>query len=223
MGDNSQELREVIADLQLIKEAVSKSDSIFKFIDIRNAIKPVLLIGGLLIAFFSVIFYYLIENYGSFMAVPANIRVILLFLIALSCGVLGYLKLGNFLKSARGISEDMTLKRLFSEIYTPRSLVLLLPYLVVIAVVAIFLGSRGDIYYIVPALAILFGLMYLSVSSLFYFKELYFMSMWLIATGLLALFIAETIHPLAILGLTFSAGFILASLLLHMDLPGHES
>ncbi len=223
LDDKSRELKEVIADLQLIKEAVSKSDSIITFIDIRRVIRPVMLIGGLLIAFFSLLFYYLIENYGSFIAIPLSIRAILFILIGLACCLLGYLKLGNFLKSARGISGDMTLNRLFSEIYTPRLLVLMLPFLLVITLVIVFLCSKGHILYITPALAILFGLMYLSMGPLFYLKELYLLSMWLIATGILSLFFAANIHPLAVVGLTFSAGFILSSLLLYMDLPDQKS
>ncbi len=222
MAKQSQELREVISDLQLIKAAVSKSDSLIKFIDTRNSIKAVLLIAGLLIAVFSALFYYLIEIYGSFSAVPPGIRITLLVVIGLACCLLGYMKLGNFLKSARGISGDITLNKLFSEIYTPRLLALLLPFMLVVVMAVIFLCSEGQTLYITPALAILFGLLFISMSPLLYLKELYLLSMWLIATGLFTLFIATDIHPLVIPGLTFSAGFILASILLYLDLPGSK-
>ncbi len=222
MNNKSPELGEVIDDLKLIKEAVSRSDSIIRFIDTRGALKSVLLVGGLLIAFFSGLFYYLIENYGSFAAIPPNIRITLFVLIGLAWGFLACLKIRNFLKSARGISEDMNLNRLFDEIYTPRLLALLLPFLLVIILAIIFLCGKGLLLYIIPVLAILFGLLFISMSPIIYLNELYFLSTWLIATGLLTLFIAANIHPMAVLSLTFSAGFILASLLLYLDLPGHK-
>lgn len=46
MDKESQELREVIADLKLIKEAVGKSDSIIRFIDARGALRGILLTNG---------------------------------------------------------------------------------------------------------------------------------------------------------------------------------
>ncbi len=222
MNKEPQELGEVIADLKLIKEAVSRSDGIIRFIDIRGALKIVLLATGLMIALFSVLFYYLIEYYGSFTAVPLNIRTILFFLIGLTLFIIGYLKISNFLRSARGIRGDMTLNSFFDEFYTPRLIALQLPFMIVIVLAIIFLCSNGLLIYITPVLAILFGLLFVSFITLFYLKELYFLSVWLIATGLLTLFIAVTLHPLAVLGLTFSAGFVLASLLLYLDLPGQK-
>lgn len=219
MDKKPQELDEVIADLKMIKEAVSKSDSIIRFIDTRGALKSILLATGLMIALFAVLFYYLIESYGSFAAIPPGIRIALFVLIGLVLCLIGFLKIRNFLKSARGISEDMTLNRLFDEIYTPRLLAIQLPYVLVITLVIIFICSKGQFLYITPVMSILFGLLLVSLSPLSFLKEFYFLSMWLIATGLLTLFTAAVIHPLAVLGLTFSAGFILAALLLYLELP----
>ncbi|MDW7739052.1 MAG: hypothetical protein SCJ97_03195 [Bacillota bacterium] len=223
MDNKPQELKEVIADLQLIKEAIIKSDSIFNFIDIRKAVRSVTLIAGLIIAFFAVVSYYLGEYYESFGAVPLGIRIALYILIGLACCLVGFLKIGNFLKSARGIRNDINLDKLFSEIYTPRLLLLMIPNILVIILVTIFLCSKDLTSYIIPTLSILSGLMFLSTSPIFSLKEYNLLSMWLIATGLLSLFTAEIIHPMAVLGFTFSAGFIISSLLLYLDLPGHKS
>jgi hypothetical protein len=46
------ELNEVIADLKLIKEAVTKSDNFFRFIDTRRAMRGVMLTAGLMTTFF---------------------------------------------------------------------------------------------------------------------------------------------------------------------------
>lgn len=219
MDKKAQELEEVIADLKLVKEAVSKSASIIRFIDMRGALKNVLLIAGLMVALFSLLFYLMIESYGSYASIPLGIKASLFVLIGIFWCLIGYMKIRNFLKSARGVSEDMTLNRLFDEIYTPRLLVIQLPYMLVITLVVIFLCSRGEYLYLTPVLSTLFGLLLLSLSPIFYMKEFYLLSMWLIATGILTLFTAAVIHPLAVLGLTFSAGFILASLLLYLEIP----
>jgi hypothetical protein len=219
----TQELDEVLADLKMIKEAVSKSDNFFRFIDTRRAMRGVMLATGLMIAFFAGLYYYLTSIYGSFMAMPLNLRIFLFVLVGIGWIVLGFIKAGGFIKSGRALSKDMNLNKLFNEIYTSRMLTLMLPYILVIISAIIFLCNRGQFVYITPALAILFGLLFIAMSPIIYFKELYLLSAWLIATGLLTLFSATAFHPMAALGLTFGAGFILAGLLLYLELPGHRS
>jgi len=223
MDIKEHELSEVIADLKLIKEAVTKSDNIFRFIDTRRAMRGVMLIAGLMVVIFATLFYYLINSYGSFPEIPQNIRVILFVLVGLSWISLGFIKAGGFIKSGRAISADMNLNRLFDEIYTSRMLSLMLPYIFVITLIIVFLCTRGQLIYIVPVLAILFGLLFIAMSPIIYFKELYLLSVWLIATGLLAFFTADVYHPMVVLGFTFGVGFILAGLLLYLELPGHRS
>jgi MFS family permease len=223
MDTGKLELEEVIADLRLIKEAVSKSDNFFRFIDTRRAMRGVMLATGLMIAFFSGLYYYLTSIYGSFMAMPLNLRIVFYVLVGIGWIVLGLIKAGGFLKSGRAVSKDMNLNKLFNEIYTSRMLALMLPYILVIILVVIFLCNMGQFIYITPGLAILFGLLFIAMSPIIYFKELYLLSAWLIATGLLTLFSATVIHPMATLGLTFGAGFILAGLLLYLEFPGHRS
>lgn len=223
MDIKEHELSEVIADLKLIKEAVTKSDNIFRFIDTRRAMRGVMLIAGLMVVIFATLFYYFINSYGSFLAIPQNIRVILFVLVGICWISLGFIKAGGFIKSGRAVSKDMNLYKLFDEIYTSRMLTLMMPYLLVIILTTVFLFTRAQFVYITPALAVLFGLLFIAMSPIIYFKELYLLSAWLIAAGMLTLFLANTIHPMAVLGFTFGAGFILAGLLLYLELPGHRS
>lgn len=222
MDQESPELRELIADLKLIKEAVSKSDSIISFIDTGGALRGILLAIGLLIAAFSTVFYYTMERYGSFEAVPLNLKIILFVLIGVSlCGI-GCLKSRNFLRGAREIGAEITFYKMMKDLFTPRILALLLPNMTVIVLVIILLSSRGYGLYIIPSFALLYGQLIISLSSLFFLKEFYFLGVWLTATGLLTLFVAAAVQPLAVLGITFAAGFILASLLLYAGLPGEK-
>lgn len=223
MDIKEHELSEVIADLKLIKEAVTKSDNIFRFIDTRRAMRGVMLIAGLMVVIFATLFYYFINSYGSFLAIPQNIRVILFVLVGICWISLGFIKAGGFIKSGRAVSKDMNLYKLFDEIYTSRMLTLMMPYLLVIILTTVFLFTRAQFVYITPALAVLFGLLFIAMSPIIYFKELYLLSAWLISAGMLTLFLANTIHPMAVLGFTFGAGFILAGLLLYLELPGHRS
>ncbi len=222
MEKETSDLREVIADLTSIKEALSKSGSIFRFIDAGGVLRGILLISGVMIAAFSAAFYYLFEHYGSFAALPVHIKALLWVLIGLSVSLIGVFKIRNFLQGARRISADMTLYRLLEEVYTPQFVALILPYVVSIVLVIIFLSVRGLGLYIVPIFSLLFGLLSISLSGIFYMKEIFLLGIWLAATGLLTLFMAEVVHPLAALGITFSAGFILTALYFYVNLPGEK-
>ena len=143
MDKELQGLRGAIADLKLIKEAISKSDNILRFIDAAGALRGILLAGGLLIAAFAAAFYCLLERYGSFTSIPVNLRIIIFLLLGLSCCAIGYLKIRNFLHVARKTGIDMTFYNLLEEIYTPRLLELYLPYIAVIVLMIVFLNSKG--------------------------------------------------------------------------------
>jgi hypothetical protein len=215
----SLEWHDLMADLKLIKEAVKKSDNLFYFMDTGSVFKGILLAAGLLIALFSIVFYYLLERYGDFTAIPLMARLILLVLTGLSLAGVGYVKIRNFMRGARKMGMEMNLYKLFRELYTARFLALALPNITVIVFVSIFLGNRDYDVYIIPALAVFLGLWVVALCSLFFMHELYLLGVWLTVTGLLTLYFANLIHPLAALGITFAAGFILASLLLFLGLP----
>lgn len=155
-------------------------------------------------------------------AIPANVRTVLFVLIGLAWFVIGYVKVRNFLHGARKISADMTLYKLLKELYTPRFQALVLPHLAAIILVIYFLADRDLNLYIIPSLAVLLGLLSISVSSLFFMKEIFFLGVWWTVTGILTLFMAEAIHPMAALGITFAAGFVLTSMLLYLGSPGEK-
>lgn len=116
----------------------------------------------------------------------------------------------------------MTLYKLIKEIYTPQFMSVSLPYLAAIALAVVFLYQKGMTLYLVPVLALLFGLFTVSLSLVFYMKGVYLLGFWLVAAGLLTLFAAEQLSILAMLILTFSAGFILAALYLYTGLNGER-
>jgi len=217
------EFEAVIADLELIKEAVGRSDSFFRFVDTRGAMKNVLLYAGFLIVLIAGAFYYLIDYFGSFQLIPLAVRSIIFIGIGLAWFLIGFVKLRNFLHSGRSFREDLTLARLFDEIYTSRLIAMMLPFFGVIIFLAIFLIQQGLYIYLIPTLAILFGFIFIAMHPILNVTEFYFISIWLIATGLLTLFLADLFHPMVALGFTFSAGFIMGGLLLHLDLTGMKN
>lgn len=226
MDKETRDLQEILTDLKLIKEAISKRGSIISFMDTGEALKGILMAGGLLILTFSAAFYYLLQQYGSLKTTPEVFKVVLFLLAGLALFCIGCVKVRNFLRGAQRIRSDMTICQLMKEFYTLPFLALLLPTSAAIILVIVFLFSQGYYPYIVPSLAVLIGFLTIFLSSLFFMREIYLLGLWLVATGVLILFFAEAINLLAALVITFAAGFILASLFLYLGPPkrgsGHE-
>ena len=223
MKKEAPNLDEVLSDLAAIKEAFLKSSGIFRFFDAGGLLRGVLLIGGILIAFFAAAFHLLAEQYGTFAAAPAPYKALFWILLALSIVLTAYLKINNFLRGARLVKTNMTLYNLIKEIYTPQFISMSLPHLAAIALAVFFLYQKEMTLYLVPVLALLFGLFTVSLSLVFYMKWVYLLGFWLVAAGLLTLFAAERLSIPAMLVLSFSAGFILAALYLYARPSGSGS
>ncbi|HOJ83855.1 MAG TPA: hypothetical protein PLZ49_02415 [Bacillota bacterium] len=223
MKKEAPNLDEVLSDLAAIKEAFLKSSGIFRFFDAGGLLRGVLLIGGILIAFFAAAFHLLVKHYGTFAAAPAHYKALFWILLALSIPLTAYLKINNFLRGARLVKSNMTLYKLIKEIYTPQFISMSLPHLAAIALAVFFLYQKEMTLYLVPVLALLFGLFTVSLSLVFYMKWVYLLGFWLVAAGLLTLFAAERLSIPAMLVLSFSAGFILAALYLYARPSGSGS
>lgn len=222
MTQKAHELQEIISDLTSIKEALAKSGSIFRFIDAGGILKSVLLLIGIFIGIYATAFHFLLEHYGTFTEIPLQIRCPIWILLLLSILFIGYLKTKRFLQGARLIRSDINLYKLLEESYTPQLLAVVLPHTITIILVAVFLFQNEMTLYLVPIIAFLFGLLYVSLSMVFYMREIYLLGLWLVATGLLTLFTAAYLSSLAMMGITFSAGFILAAVYLYANLPGEK-
>lgn len=217
MKDHREDIDRVINDLEFVKKALAKNNSILKFIALSRIFRRVSLALGLFIIVGAGIFYLLVLRHGGCTSVPAATRTSLIVLTAVFVSVISIYKIWGVLAGARKVRSDYTLPRLIVEVYSPQTVLVLVPFMTAIAGTSVFLAVRGWGTYIVPALAILFGLLFNALVGVFHMKELIIGGDWLILTGLLTLFMAGRLHVLPALVLTFGCGMMalfLASLVL---------
>lgn len=65
---------ELLKDLQLIKEAVKKNNSILKSVSLSEGLKSTGLMTGIFIIFISLVLLWLEHNYGSYALIPAAVK-----------------------------------------------------------------------------------------------------------------------------------------------------
>jgi|GEM_PF-480759 len=208
--EDSKDTQRVIEDLKLIKAAIAKSGGIMRRLPVSRVMRVVYLIMGLAVTVLSGGLHLLERHYGSLAASPGWMRTALLGLGVAAFLVGGTFKISGMMAAARKVRSDYTLLRLVEEVYTAQTVLILVPFAVAGAGAVGFLATRGLAAYIVPAVAILFGLMMNALVSVFYFRELVVSGDWLIATGLVVLFLGDRLAPLLGLVLTFGLGLIAA-------------
>ena len=206
---NESDIRKLVEDLQLVKSAVARSNSIFRFINISQAMALVGLWGGIGIAVLAGFSYFLTAYYGEFAAAPLVLQVAFYIFLALFLAAVGILKIKMILKHARKTDQEITVHRLIDDVYTPQTISLVLPFALAGGGILAFLISGGLGIYIVPAFSILLGLIYISLVNVFYFKEMYVTGNWLLFSGLITLFYAERIPLSLAVIITFACSFIL--------------
>lgn len=203
------DIQKLIEDLQLVKSAVVRSNSIFRFINVSQAMALVGLWGGIGIAVLAGFSYFLTVYYGEFAAAPPVLQVIFYIVLALFWVAVGVFKIKLILKHARKTYQDITVLRLLSDVYTPQSVSLLVPFALAAVGLLAFLLSRDMTLYIVPVISMLLGLIYISFVNVFYFKEMLVAGNWLLITGLVTLFYAERLPPSLAVIITFACSFVL--------------
>ena len=206
---NKKDIDAMVSDLMYIKNAISKNNNIFKFINLNEILRKIYLIGALVIIGFSGLFYYFIEKYGSYNEIPINNKVLLYSLISIATIMVGGLKVAAIMKAAKKINRNMTVFNLLKEVYSTQFILIVIPYFIALIFVPVFLENNDLSYYIVPFLSIFIGLLCNSLVSVFYIRELIVLGSWLVATGLIILLGLITLHPLLITMLTFGLGFII--------------
>jgi len=200
---------ELLKDLQLIKEAARKNNNIFKFITISEGIKNVALFSGIFIVTFSLVFLWLIDNYGSFQGMPDMVKLSVFVVPLLSVGGIIWFKIKVFLKLAKKYKNDMNLIMLIKEIYTGSFVIIMIQFMLAIGVFCVYLPVAGMSHLIVPVLSIIISLLMISVMTILNLKDFLFTIEWLLISGSISLFIANKISAPILMILTFGAGMLI--------------
>lgn len=204
--DNKDEL---LKDLRLIKEAARKNNNILKFIFVSEGIKNIALFLSLVIIAFSLLFLWLISNYGSIKDVPNMAKAAVYVMVGLTLGWLVWLKVNVFLKLAKKYKKEMNLAMLVKDIYTRTFVIITIQFSISIAVIWIFLSVSGIPHLIIPVLSIIISLLMVSLMTTLNLKDFLFTIEWLLISGSFSLFFAETASAPVLLILTFGIGMLI--------------
>jgi hypothetical protein len=208
MEDQTKEIDQLINDFRYLKNAVMKTNRVFKFISSKT-LRPIYLSTGLLIITFAAFIHLLILYYGSYGNIPGAMKTIYYSGLTILLIWLYYTKLKLVIRGIRELGSEITIGQMFREIYTWSTMVLMVPFVLTIGLAVISLVSHGLSGYLIPCLAILYGLMINSITGFVYLREFVVGGVWFLISGFVILFTLGPSQPLLGLIITFGLGFLI--------------
>jgi len=179
--------------------------------EVSKALRLVTLITGALLIIFPALFYYFILQYGSYGAIPSQVKLALFIALTIAVILVGTLKIRNIFARAREIDEQITFVQFFEAVYTDRFLTMLIPFSISLVALPLYLSLSGFGEMVLPIFIIIFALLCFSLSTAIYLKEMIYFGAWLLLAGFVILIWLPGLHTLLQLIFSFGIGFLIMS------------
>ncbi len=205
---NIRNTEEFIKDLQLIKEAAQKNNSILRKVSLTEGLKYTILLTGVLIIVVCSGILFLENYYGSYDAIPSTLKQVIYVFIGLCTAGLVFKKIRDIMKFLRRYEQEINVIRLFNELYNRKFWPAIYPFITSIIIFTVYFSISGIAHLIVPVMVILISLLFFNIQHVVNMKETVAPSQWILLSGLLSLFFAGKWNTLVILMVTLGIGLI---------------
>ncbi len=212
--DNEQ-VEKLLEDIASVKEVINRNKSIIQQVANPVHFRLLMLLFGIGISFFSLLLYFLINNYGSHSAIPLNLKWIVYTAMGIVNLILSIMKQGLYRSSVKKIDSSLTLSWFYKELFSDRFIHIYLSSIFLILFLIMFYIYKGIPYFIIPSIAIWLGLLGMAASML-HTKYALVTGYWFFITGILLL-IFNTIPVTVAVFLSFGIGFTISGILGYID------
>ncbi len=202
------QIDKLLKDVASIKSALAENKPVLKQLLLPIHFRIISLIGGLAIIGLSILYYYLLEKYGSYYDIPGSLRTMSLLLVITAYILVVVLKRFLWVKSIKKMDSDYTFGKIIKQIYSYQLFHVWIP---IQLIMAFFIGYA--IYfdyerYIVSVAGIGIGIIYNSIGGITKIWQYLATGYWLIVTGMLP-FILPGAPALLLLALSMGVALIL--------------
>ncbi|MBN2420208.1 MAG: hypothetical protein JXL81_12540 [Deltaproteobacteria bacterium] len=216
---NNEQVERTLEDIASIKEVINRNQHIIQsvtiwqqFMNLRN-FRLLALLWGISITFFSMLFYLLMDYYGSYGDIPVSLKWIIYTAIAIDAVYLTIIKL----RIISGIlkKQNLTMRWFYTEFFPKRydhigsSSIYLFLFLIVYFII------KCIPYFIIPLLCMVTGLMMILPIGLDIKRSLY-IGYWFLVMGICSLIFTSIPVPVVIT-VTFGFGYFLMAIMGYLD------
>ena len=212
--DNDQ-IERLIEDISSIKAAINRNKPVLQQVFNPARFRLFTFLCALSYIGFSLLFFFLMQRYGSFGSIPATLRTIIYVAIVADFVFLQILKRRSLLVSAKRIDQSLTLGWFFKELFSYRIVHLYVPLTVLVVFLSIYFIVNDIPYFIIPTISIFYGLLSNFMGTIIEMRQSIIVGYWFLITGIFTIIVSSIPAPIALL-MTLGCGmlilFILGSL-----------
>jgi len=177
------EIDKLLGDIKSIKNVIGRNQPLIQQIMLPANFRMTSFLIGLSVIGFSLVFYFLIDKYGSYDGIPDGIRSLMWFLLIVDYILLGILKRFFWLRSVKRFDRDITFSQIVRELYSVQAYHAWVPLVFLMILISIYLVFRGQAYYVVPTISIGMGIGYNLLGALTAIRQYLIAGWWLIISG----------------------------------------
>jgi hypothetical protein len=208
----NRQLEKLLEDISSIKSVINRNKPLLQQVLNPAHFRLFALLAAISIIGFALVIYFLMQQYGSFSAIPRMIRYIIFSAMAADWFFMQFLKRRTFLKSGKRIDPTFTIRRLLKEFFTYRIAHVYVPMMLLIIFLTVYFIYKNIPYYIVPACSIGIGLLYNFIGSFTEIRQYLILGYWFLITGAGVLMFNTIPAPIS-LSLTLGCGLLIFSAL----------
>ena len=212
--DNKQ-VEKLLEDIASIKEVINKNKPILQQVADLTHFRLLSLLSAISVAIFSILFYFLLNIYGSHNAIPGKYKWIIYIVMAVIYLALAIMKQRLYLSSVKKLDKNLTLRWLYKELFSSGFAHLYFSSIFLIVLLVVFYITNDIAYFIIPSLSIFIGLLSIS-GAMLHLKHALVMGYWFFITGIFFIIFNTIPASIAVL-ITFGLGFLLMSVLGYME------
>ncbi len=212
--DNDQ-VEKLLEDIASIKEVINRNKPLIQQVINLSHFRLLMLLSGIGVTVFSILFYILIGIYGTHSAIPADIKWIVYAALVIVTVILSVMKQRLYLSSLKNIDSSLTLSWWFKELFSNRFVHIYLSGIFLILFLVILFIHKGIPYFIIPTIAIWIGLLGIA-GTMLYIKHSLVMGYWFFITGVVLIILNKIPAPVAVF-ISFGLGFIVLGVMGYID------
>ena len=212
--DNEQ-VERLLEDIASIKEVINRNKPIIQQVINLTHFRLLMLLSGISIIVFSLLFYFFMDFYGGYSAIPVSMKWILYVAIALVTIALSIMKQFIYLSSLKKIDKTLTLSWFFKEIFSNQFVHIYFSGIFLNLFLITYYITQSIPYFIIPTISIWIGLLCIA-GAMLHIKYSLVMGYWFFLTGI-GLIIINTIPASIAVLISFGAGFLIMAVLGYMD------
>ena len=206
---SDEQVDRLLEDITSIKEVISKNTPILHQLFNMAPFRWFMLATSLITIGFSLLFFILVQHYGSYGAIPGTLKTSIYVGLALSAVIIQIWKGLAYSASAKQINKNLTLGWAFRTFYSNKIAHVYVSHVVLMFFFSFFFIARHMAYYVIPTFSFGMALLAISFGVMLPTKYSLVTGYWFLFTGVLTiLFKANIPAPIAVI-LTIGCGMLI--------------